>query len=151
MQPVIATIDVEKRLILSQKRHDLSWISTTGTFESVVEVVGRGVVRLFELKRWAQLEGMNDEDARRAIRSIRFEPMEPGTKLTALFVTETCRKQQGPSIILETELPDLAIFALFDQGQGPLTVIRGKAGGSSGKVVVVTFDGFIELWGQCIL
>lgn len=77
--------------------------------------------------------------------------MDPGTKLTGLFLTETHRKPQAGTIVLETKLPDLAVFALFDQGQGPLAVIRGKAGGKSGKVLVAAFDAFAELWGQSLL
>ena len=151
MDPTLVTIDEDKRLILSQRRHELSWISTTEDFITVVEVVGRGVVRLYQLERWAELEGMTVDDASKAIRESRMEPMDPGAKLSALFLTTTHRKPQAGTIVLETKLPDLAVFALFEQGERPLTVIRGKAGGKGGKALMATFDAFAELWGQSVL
>jgi len=60
---VIATIDEEKRLILSSKRHDLSWFDESEDFRCVVEVKARGLVKLQELKRWADREGLTEEVA----------------------------------------------------------------------------------------
>jgi len=76
--------------------------------------------------------------------------METGTKLSATFLTQAQRRHQSGAVIFEVRMPDLALFALFDQGDGPLKVIRGKAGGIGGKVIISNFGSFAELWGQSI-
>lgn len=57
-----------------------------------------------------------------------------------------------PSGMRWIDLPDMAILALFPQGQGPMAVVPGGAQrGRDGKVLLVPSPGGFELWGPACL
>ena len=149
--PTLVTIDVQNRLVLNQVRHDVSWLKKHDEIRCVVELVGRGVVRIWLLEAWAKAEGLTPDDAAQHLGVTRIEPLDPGDRLSASLLASIRRKQQRGQPIHEVTLPDIAIFALFAQGEGPMAVRKGRREGDSGKALLMAFDDFFELWGQSVL
>jgi len=150
--PTLATIDVQRRLVLGQVRHDVPWLKERDEIRCVVDVVGRGVVRVWALEAWAKTKGLPPDDAERRLRGAEMESIEPGDRVSASILGSIRRKQQRGQAIHELSLPDIAIFALFAQGESPMVVRKGRReGDSGGKVLLVPFDSFFELLGQSVL
>lgn len=149
--PVRATIDADSRLIVRPKKHGISWLGGEKEVKCVIEVCGRALVRLWPLSGWAEERRITEDDAEQHVQENEFGPLEPGTLATGMFMSTAKRKDQGKSRLYQIELPEMAVFSLFDQGTGPMAVRRGRSEGNSGKVLLIEFDLFVELWGHGIL
>ena len=147
MEPVRATVDADSRLIVRPRRHEVSWLTGEQEIGCVVEVLARGQVRVWALARWAEAADLPEKDAKDQIQAFEFEPLGPGSLASGTFLRTANKKNQ----IYEIELPDMAVFALFAQGEGPMAVRKGRREGNSGKVLLVSFERFVELWGHAIL
>lgn len=148
---VLATVDAQCRLLVSNTRHKVVWLEGSRECKCVVDVIRRGQVRVWPVDRWAANEGLTSEDAERAIHEDSADPLDPGSKGSGVFLVPVTKKEQGGRPIHELRLPDTAIFALFDQGVGQMVVRKGRREGDSGKLLLRTFDDFFELWGQSVL
>lgn len=149
--PTLVTIDTQNRLVVSQTRHDVSWLKKRDEIRCVVQVVGRGVVRVWPLEAWAKAEGLTPEDAVQHLDTVGIDPLDPRDRLSASLLASIRRKEQRGQPVHELPLPDIAIFALFAQGEGPMAVRKGRREGDSGKALLMAFDDFFELWGQSVL
>ena len=149
--PVRATIDADSRLIVRPKKHGISWLTGEKEVKCVIDVLARALVRLWPLSGWAAEREISEDEAEQHIQELKFGPLEPGTLAAGTFVSTAKRKDQGKSSLYQIELPDMAVFSLFDQGTGPMAVRKGRSEGNSGKVLLIEFDRFVELWGHAVL
>ncbi len=150
MPPLRATIDEDSRLIVTPS-HGVHWLAETEEVECVIDVRALGIVRVWSVEAWAADENISPKDAREQIEGEEFEPLSPGSLIGGTFLTKATRKKQGKNPPYVIGLPDMAVFALFSQGEGPMAVRKGKRHGNSGKILLVVFEGFVELWGQAVL
>lgn len=147
---VLVTVDSQFRLLLRSKRHKIPWLRDRAEAKCVIEVVGRGLVRIWALEQWASVMESSPEDAEADLLSLRPRPHDPGTKVSGHFFGLARRKKNAGLPLHEIHLPDAAIFALFEQGEGPMTVSQG-GGTNSGKVLLIVCSEFAELIGQYLL
>ncbi|UCE60504.1 MAG: hypothetical protein JSU63_01900 [Phycisphaerales bacterium] len=149
--PTLATIDVLHRLLVRPARHAIPWLQNREEMRCVIDTIARGLVRVYQLDFWADAEGLTAEDGARQLEALVIEPLNPGESISRVSLETLKRKKQPGQPIYELMLPDMAIYALFDQGQGPMAIRKGRREGNSGKVLLASFDGFFELWGQAAL
>ncbi len=153
---VLATVDDQSRLLLRSVRHDVPWLKNRAEAKCVIDVVQRGLVRVWPLDAWAAEEGVSEGEAEEGLREAEPEPHEVGSKTSGQFFAVAVRKAVGKKKtppgrpLHQIKLPDGAIFALFDQSTGPMTVRKG-GGTDSGKILLVVCEKFLELIGQTLL
>jgi len=143
-----ATIDSESRLFVSASLHRVAWLDGTTEVTCIADGVRLGVARIWPIALWAENEGLSEKEAEQHANEHEIGPFEAGTSLSGTFVLTANRRKDSKKTMYEIELPDMVVFALFRQGDGPLAVIRGSRKGNSGKVLLAPFTSFFELWGQ---
>lgn len=147
---VLATVDAQCQLLVVSGRHPVPWLGECAEAKCVIEVVQRGLVRVWALDEWAATEEISPTEAEETLRDAEPQPHEIGSKASGYFLAVAKRKRRAGRPLHEVLLPGMAIMALFDQGTGPMTVRQG-GGSASGKVVLKVCQRFVELIGQPLL
>ena len=113
----IATISEDHRLTVTARRHQLDWLPReAGPWVSVVEIKRAGKLYVTLLDTWAQSRGMKLEDARKAIDELPEILESDGVASVECGVIK--RKGGAGNALYRLELSDVAVWALFNQGQG---------------------------------
>lgn len=143
----LATVDKHHELILTASGHQIPWLKEQQSVDCVVEVVQKGLVYVSPLKDWAASEGIPPEEAEERLRAAEADPDDEVD--TQRFLRRAKRKGRRGAPIHEIRLPDMALFVLFEQGEGPLAIRRG-GGADSAAVIVVIRRTYIELRSQSL-
>jgi len=145
----LATVDRHGELQLTALQHPVPWLKGRERVECVVEVLQHGLVYVMPLEAWAVGENMTVEQAADRLRCAEADASEEDD--IRIFLRSADRKKRRGSPLHEIRLPHMALYALFNQGEGPLAVRKGRARGDSGTVLVIIREAHVELWGQSFL
>ena len=119
MQWRFATISKDHRLTVTVLRHQLGWLPREGgPWTSVVEIKRAGKLYVTLLDTWAQSRGMKLEDARKVIDELPEILESDGVASIECGVIK--RKGGAGNALYRLELSDVAVWSLFEQGQGPM-------------------------------
>ena len=141
----LLTISGSGNILLNPTDHGLPWLQGEKENEipCVVHVVWYGKVRIWRLEQWSadhhQSEGEASQLLESAENDLTLDPLPA-------CLRPAKRQQSGrgkPTYSIR--LPDLALFTLFDHGEGPLYVQQGSSTGVSGRVLLTPFSAHAEL------
>jgi len=117
MQWRFATISKDHRLTVTVLRHQLGWLPREGgPWTSVVEVIRAGKLHVTLLDTWAQNRGMESDEARKTIEELPDILGSDG--VASVECGEIKRKGGAGNALYRLELPDIAVWSLFKQGEG---------------------------------
>ncbi len=150
---VSATIDGQHRLRLSSLKHQIPWLEGKESVLCIVEVPEPGLVKIGPLSEWAASKEMSPQDAqelleRPTLGADDFRAERPYPCVGTARMLKDGRR--GPTQH-EIQLPDVAVFSLFRQGQGPLALRRGRPGGEGGTCLLARYKTYFELWARSFL
>lgn len=118
-----------------------TWKDAEGTW--VVEIVCRGCLCAVPLGSWAKShEFISDEEAQASIEHY-SGISDSESVIPSQYLADMKRKRGPGRPVFRIRLPVPAIWALFEQGEGPL---NNKFQRQSAQVLVRAFDDGFKIW-----
>jgi hypothetical protein len=151
-EPRHATVS-ENGVLTLGKAHHVPWIKEFETAKCVVEVQARGLVKIWPLERWAELQELPLTEAEQHLLSASEDLDDELSTRTFLQVAKrkkAPRREEAKQVhsVHEIRLPFMALYALFEPGVGPMTVRKGPPTGVSAAVAVIQRSDHLEIRGR---
>jgi len=137
----LATVEGDGRVELSS-HHGTSWLRPEES-ACVVEV-HVGHLYVSSLDAWARDRNLSKQEAQRLISAPEKLGLE-GPEIPKFCLAEASRKRRRGWQTLTIQLPDLALWHLFREGEGPLAPKRESR---SVRVLVRCDEDGVDVWSQ---
>ena len=117
----LATIESDGRLTVTVRRHKLAWLPRTKEPLLCVIAVRRGSLRITTLDKWAEQQGWTLLQAKQRIENLSNAVELPGIPNHFIAPSKRTGRPGHPNRgnpVYKIQLPDVAIWGLFKQGEG---------------------------------